>query len=749
MSRSTSSRPSLGLLVALTVASFTPLQGACASAPPLASCRRAPPPPPPSAESACQDPALQRVPRNELQHVLRSLQDGHRTGYALLLQFPPDTRLAAACAYLAARPAGVRSLAELDLLARLGAPAALIRPTLSAMLASPDPSHRRKAADALIHLGPAAAPDALALAAMGRDSVMPRIGPAAIPWLVAGLDSEHPGTRRVAASALARLGPDAAPATPCLIEALADPAAPVATTARHALRAIGPAAVPHLAAELDRRRPVIAAAAADVLAMLGRHGRAATGSLLSLLARAPRDPAAPNAVRALVAIGPPSIDAVDPLLDADHVATRLAAVSVLSGLPGRASAKLLADALSDSHLEVRAAAATGLLRFRHHARPAVPELIEATRDPAAGAAAVMALADSETTDPDALPVLLQGLRAHVNAPQDSRPAYSAQAYRLDPARLLDALARFGRAAAPAVPLLHRFLSPARPLAQDAYSFHALRVVAATQASDAPTVEALEALARAEGPESPTAAALLLALGRPATARADLLDRLALATSSNLHLGVLLQVAPHLRAPAPPPVVEALRAAPTRDARQAAGLELLVAELTHDRPASNGSLLYGLLAPHSPYGAFSGHVLASRSPEARDALEAKVAKFRKLVGNTHDPLSALRTKMKDRDYRVQFEAYDALAALGPAGRAALPDMMAFIAQKHPWLPLLERVANALAALGPHATPARPDLERLCREYCHPAVRSVFEGPVRALEHALRVIPPPLPPRAPAP
>lgn len=75
-----------------------------------------------------------------------------------------------------------------------------------------------------------------------------RMGDAAVPLMIENLQYRDPEperqaeVRRQAAEVLARIGPDAEPAVPALIEALQDPSPSVRKAAAHALGQIGPAA---------------------------------------------------------------------------------------------------------------------------------------------------------------------------------------------------------------------------------------------------------------------------------------------------------------------------------------------------------------------------------------------------------------------------------------------------------------------------------------------------------------------------
>jgi HEAT repeat protein len=88
-------------------------------------------------------------------------------------------------------------------------------------------------------------------------TALARIGPEAIPALVQALRDADPQVRSQAALALARMGPDASPAVPALMEALSDRDENVRRCAARALGQVGPsarAAIPALITAL-RQRP--------------------------------------------------------------------------------------------------------------------------------------------------------------------------------------------------------------------------------------------------------------------------------------------------------------------------------------------------------------------------------------------------------------------------------------------------------------------------------------------------------------
>jgi len=126
---------------------------------------------------------------------------------------------------------------------------------LAARLRAGDLRSRVEAAHALAALGPRAYEAVPALLnAMARRSceiefsqavgkAMKAIGASALPALAAALRSRLPAARFHAASALAKLGPTAAPAVGALVDALeGDPDYSVRSNAATALGAIGPAA---------------------------------------------------------------------------------------------------------------------------------------------------------------------------------------------------------------------------------------------------------------------------------------------------------------------------------------------------------------------------------------------------------------------------------------------------------------------------------------------------------------------------
>jgi HEAT repeat protein len=170
---------------------------------------------------------------------------GDRAVLALASIGPPavaDLRTA-----LASTPRSVRRRAA-EALGKMGPAAAEARPELLTALDDPSPWVRAAAADALGRIGGDAAQD--------------------VPALVALLTDGRLDPRRAAAEALAQYGADAAPAVDALAGALTDERLAMRIAAAKALAAIGPAAAPALPALtrlLDDEYAKARAAAAEAM----------------------------------------------------------------------------------------------------------------------------------------------------------------------------------------------------------------------------------------------------------------------------------------------------------------------------------------------------------------------------------------------------------------------------------------------------------------------------------------------------
>jgi HEAT repeat protein len=193
---------------------------------------------------------------------------------------------------------------------------------------------RQSAADVLAGLGE---PGAEALTGCLGDRerrrlavpALVRMGPAALPALVAALDrSDDPG-RGTAAALLGGLGPAAAPAVPKLVKLLApQDDEGVRRAAAEALGQIGPAAreaVPALAPLLRDPDDGVRSAAFQALGRLGPAAAEAVPALIDALA----DPArrAP-AAEALAAVGPAAVPALRTAAGGNDEAARAAAEAV-------------------------------------------------------------------------------------------------------------------------------------------------------------------------------------------------------------------------------------------------------------------------------------------------------------------------------------------------------------------------------------------------------------------------------------
>ena len=254
-------------------------------------------------------------------------------------------------------------------------------------LGSTNTEVRKGACDGLGRLGPNALPavpallEELSVWETGGDAyqVFRRIGPVAVPMLVRELADQDPDARANAASALGAIGPPAHAAVPVLIQALGDQH--VRASAARALGHIGPAAEPAvgvLVPLLRQRTRGLRATIASALGNIAPHENLVP-VLVELLAD--RDYyVRSKAVEALGKIGSSGGKAaVAPLREAladKDISVRHEAVDAL-GRIGLPAKDAIIDALASPDAEVRKSAVYALGRFQDEAViPALCKLLE-------------------------------------------------------------------------------------------------------------------------------------------------------------------------------------------------------------------------------------------------------------------------------------------------------------------------------------------------------------------------------------
>lgn len=123
----------------------------------------------------------------------------------------------------------------------------------------------------------------LAVVVLGQVAAQGEPGRHAVPGLVRALDEAQPkSVRMLAASGLARAGPDAAPAIEPLCRMLNSQDKSLRSSASMALGKIGASAVPWLRRTLRVADPAVIAAAIDALGLIGRPAKDAVEDLRSL-----------------------------------------------------------------------------------------------------------------------------------------------------------------------------------------------------------------------------------------------------------------------------------------------------------------------------------------------------------------------------------------------------------------------------------------------------------------------------------
>jgi HEAT repeat protein len=253
---------------------------------------------------------------------------------------------------------------------------------------------RRLAARALAAMGPRAAPAARALAMnLGRGRIerevleaLRRVGPRAIPALRGVLAGNDSHAKRAALSVLAALGKHHARAIPLILSAFEDGDSFVRD---HAVRVLvyecGKQAVPALCKGLHSTRARTRQLGAEALAGLKQAAGPCAGQLVELLGEGAGTQHA--AERALRAIGPAVIPLVIRALGHERAGVREAAARVLGSFGKRATPALatLVKLMDDPAPGVRGAAAWALGQLGPAARSAVPVLLRGVVKRGAGA----------------------------------------------------------------------------------------------------------------------------------------------------------------------------------------------------------------------------------------------------------------------------------------------------------------------------------------------------------------------------
>jgi len=296
-------------------------------------------------------------------------------------------------------------------IAQLGKPASSVVPKLVLALNDPDEGVRRVAIEALKRMGSAAKPAIKTLGPRLTDDqpsvrtaaaeILRSMGPAvkeAVGDMSDALAGEDSNVRKLVAETLTRLGPDAKPALPALIKALGTKEydAYQRTALADAIGAIGAAATsasPTLLVLLDHPDPILRASVARALGRVQPPADQAVPKLLTMIAKDSNSNVRTAAIFALGKMGPSASAAAEPLKAMfDNTNTpgerKVAIGAALSRIVPAEKAKFqaiifesLKDRSSRSLVIIQRNVALEMLELIGiDAKPAVPDLIELTRD---------------------------------------------------------------------------------------------------------------------------------------------------------------------------------------------------------------------------------------------------------------------------------------------------------------------------------------------------------------------------------
>jgi HEAT repeat protein len=247
-----------------------------------------------------------------------------------------------------------------------GAAAAEDVPALIKALQGEDAPVRLEAAEDLGSIGPAAGSAGAALAKLTEREADPLL-------------------RIAAAKALARIDPKNETAHPLLIETLKDKAGKVRKAAAESLGDLGPRSQTAVAALMNAGKdpdPTVSWAAIDALGQIGPDAEAAVPSLIEALKDASTRGAAVDALGQLGRKAQSASPGLEPLLQGDEVNLRWPAAASLvriGGPGGRAGVQFL---LKSGTVPGRSRNDATQILTAPSAKDALPELIDAVREPA-------------------------------------------------------------------------------------------------------------------------------------------------------------------------------------------------------------------------------------------------------------------------------------------------------------------------------------------------------------------------------
>jgi HEAT repeat protein len=584
-------------------------------------------------------------------------------------------------------------------------------PLLGELLTDKDPSVQHAAADALTRIGPKAVPPLVA--ALGNENpavkrlamvTLAQIGPGAkdaVEPLIAAFKGKDTDTRIHAADALGKIGPGAKAALPDLIAAAKDTSNMGAVVLRGPFSGVADAAVtaalridPTCGPKLAEAAPELIKAvkskdagaqltAVCALHQLGEHARPALPALEEArkTATGNAETMIPDAIAAITG------DSTRPHLDviADPKAplnNRLQAVQKLGwARPKEKSLAALDKLLTDPDARIRGAAVNALA-YRDDAKGAVPSLLKLLGD------IEVVKADQGFEGAGRLPYTLSRIGADavpglVKAVGDDKLSVLARF------QAVQALALMGRRAKDAHPALEKVLT-------DKYAFVALGAARALVQTGGDIDKALPVLR--DGLEHPQPAVIHLAirsvepLGAQAKGVVPDLVRLLEHREADLRIAAALALG--------------AIGSEAKGAAKAIG-GMLKSENARERYQAAEAL--ARLGPDAR-DAVPALSAALKNPELKSNIGHPVFKaLQKLGPAAKDVVPVLMEELKTADEYYATGLIDTLGRIGPAAKAAVPQVAAFLTNKSEYT--RRDAARALAGIGTEAKEAIPALKKL--------------------------------------